>query len=157
MHAAQRSIAVGLTVLTLSACASTAPESVQRAHLTQDEIAAEYAAETRRLELAPGDTWAIAPPELTLASPDPSRPMRYEQGVGAQTAQFQWYCSWAKQALADPEPAASLDRLAEFSSMSVWDDMDSNGHYLFSANLEDARVGDFGTLSGYVADYCAEH
>lgn len=157
MHSALRAVALGLTVMTLSACAATAPEPVQRAQLTQDEIVAEYAAETRRLELAPGDTWVVAPAELELGSPDPARPMRYEQGVGAQTAQFQWYCSWARRALEDPEPAAALDRLAEFSSMSVWDDMDSNGHYLFSANLEDARGGDLDTLDGYVADYCAEH
>lgn len=157
MRQAQRAIALGLTVLMLSACAAKAPEAVQRAHLSEDEIAAEYTAETRRLELAPGDTWVVAPQELKLASPDPARPMRYEQGVGAQTAQFQWYCSWAEQALADPEPAASLDRLAEFSSMSVWDDMDSNGHYLFTANLEDARLGELDALKGYVADYCAEH
>lgn len=156
MHGAQRMIALGLLVLTLSACTTTEPPVVQRAHLTQDEIVAEYAAETRRLTLAPGDRWVPAPPELELTSPDPYRPMRYEEGIGAQTAQFQWYCSWAGQALTDPDPAASLDRLAEFSAMSVWDDMDSNGHHLFTGNLEDARAGDLAALDGYVSDYCAE-
>ena len=149
-------VAVALTVLTLSACATSAPEPVPRAQLSQDEIQAEYAAETRRLELAPGDTWVVEPAELRLASPDPARPMRYEQGVGAQTAQFQWYCSWAGQALTDSEPGSALVRLGEFPSMSVWEDMDSNGHYLFTANLEDARAGDLDALEGYVADYCAE-
>ena len=156
MHHVGRVAAVTLTVLSLSACATKAPEAVPRAQLTQDEIAHEYAAETRRLELAPGDTWVAAPPELELASPDPTRPMRYEQGVGAQTAQFQWYCSWAGQALTGTDPASALDRLTEFSSMSVWEDMDSNGHYLFEGNLEDAQAGDFDALDRYVADYCAE-
>lgn len=149
--------ALGAAVIaTLAAgCASGSSSSTARPSLSEQQILEEYAAETAILELAAGETWVQIPPDLTLDSPDPKRPMRYEQGVGAQTAQFQWYCSWATEAI-HGDLKASLDRLETFPTMSVWDDMDTNGHNLFEANISDAHDGNLGTLESYVSEYCPE-
>lgn len=40
--------------------------------------------------------------------------------------------------------------------MSVWADMDGDGHHLFTANISDARVGKLGTLETYVSEYGPE-
>jgi hypothetical protein len=81
--------------------------------------------------------------------------MMWEAGVGAQTAQFQWYCSWARAALRggrDLQPA--LARLRRFPTLSVWDAMDDAGHVLFRGIIDDASRGRFDSLVRYVQEDC---
>lgn len=148
---------LALTVLAclLAACSWAAGPVDQAPHLLDRAgIIAEYRQETARLRLAGSDHWDPAPREL--ADPDPARPgsMRWEAGVGSQTAQFQWYCSWARAALAGRDPSGALAELARFSTMSVWDAMDDTGHRLFTRTLDQARRGNLRALARYRAGNC---
>ncbi|MBB1246682.1 hypothetical protein GL263_24475 [Streptomyces durbertensis] len=139
----------------LTACSLGGADAGQPALLDEKEILAEYSAETDRLELAPGDVWDPRPQQLTADSPGPEGPMKFERGVGEQTAQFQWYCSWAKHALADEGAAQdAFVHLNKFPTLSVWDAMDENGHALFTGISEGAARGQLDELADYVDDNC---
>ena len=81
----------------------------------------------------------------------------FEVGVGAQTAQFSWYCLWAEAALrADGgSRREALTRLRAFPSLSVWRAMDEVGHTMFTEQLAEAERGDPQALSEYVATNCS--
>ncbi|MHC5903948.1 hypothetical protein ACVNF4_08575 [Streptomyces sp. S6] len=139
----------------LTACGSPSVMSGPEL-LGEAEILAEYERETGRLELAPGDTWDPDPRQLKADSPDPDGPMKFERGIGEQTAQFQWYCSWARSALTGKgaQRAAALARLEEFPTFSVWKAMDDNGHTLFTGISEEVSRDRTDALEEYVAGNC---
>ncbi len=122
--------------------------------LTADEALEEYREQANLLELVPGDTFAVMPISLSPLD-EQGNQIGFEAGVGAQAAQFQWYCSWAKAALADPAASEPVARLETFSDLSVWDKMDDNGHRLFDSQLAQAKLGNFTPLSEYVTANCA--
>lgn len=131
------------------------PDSRHPVVLDEQQILAEYRAETGRLQLAPGDRWDPRPAQLTVGAPGSSRSLMFEQGVGAQTAQFYWYCSWASAALADDGLGGdALAELEAFPTLSVWQHMDTNGHALFRHISDRAAQGDLDELAGYVANDC---
>lgn len=157
-----RALCLMIVAGVLTACTATATGSdQQREHqppilLTAEQIMAEYLSETEQLELAPGDTWDSNPVQLSAAGAGGIRSMMYEPGVGAQTAQLQWYCSWATAALFDDDlRATALAKLAEFPSLSVWQYMDYNGHLLYERISAGAARGDLGALAEYVDNNCA--
>ncbi|MDK1474680.1 hypothetical protein QNO07_14830 [Streptomyces sp. 549] len=125
--------------------------------MDEKEILAEYSTEAERLELAPGDNWDPRPGQLATDSAGPEGAMKFEQGVGKQTAQFQWYCSWARLALTDGQAEQrALAQLKKFPTLDVWDAIDKNGHALFNGIAEEAAGGELDALADYVADSC-EH
>lgn len=83
--------------------------------------------------------------------------MMFHVGVGAQTAQFSWYCRWAEAALlADGgSRREALTRLRAFPSLSVWSAMDEVGHTMFTEQLAEAERGDRQVLAEYVATNCS--
>ncbi|ARF73481.1 hypothetical protein B7C62_15330 [Kitasatospora albolonga] len=141
----------------LTACS---PDGIEAGHpvlLDEEGILAEYVAETGRLKLAPGDVWHPRPQQLIAEPPGPEGPMKFERGVGEQTAQFRWYCSWAELALTDEDAAEdALVQLDRFPDLSVWDTMDENGHILFTGISEEAARGQLDDLAEYVVDNCGD-
>lgn len=118
--------AIVFAAIILTACTmNNASESNTPTLLDHDEVMAEYEKETRQLQLADGDSWD--PDPIQLSAPDSSEPsqLMWEEGIGAQAAQFQWYCSWARAALhAKSGRGVALERLEKFRAMSVWQMMD---------------------------------
>lgn len=55
----------------------------------------EYFAESRDLALSPGAAWPAHPIEYVRGHV----PMFYEKGFGRQSADFYWFCSWARSAV----------------------------------------------------------
>jgi hypothetical protein len=140
----------------LTACSGTAAAPSAPPHLLdRQQILAEYTQETSRLALPDGARWDGRPVELDVPAGDPAH--LWEAGVGAQTAQFHWYCSWARAALADDSGRGpALAQLATFPDLGVWQAMDETGHAMFQAILDDARAGVLDSLDGYVADNCQQ-
>jgi hypothetical protein len=123
--------------------------------LTYDEAMAEYRTATEQLELAPGGTW-IESPTVLQAVDETGQPNYYEAGVGAQQADFQWFCSWAAAMVGSSGAAreAAMQRLGTFPEHGVWEKMDDNGHHLFTTMLADADLGDLSGLTGYLSVNC---
>lgn len=122
--------------------------------LNAEQALEEYREQAAELELAAGDEFVDMPPTLS-ALDEQGNAMGFEAGVGAQTAQLQWYCSWARAALADPAAGEPIERLETFSDLSIWDKMDDNGHRLFEDQLAQAKLGNLTPLSEYTAANCA--
>lgn len=71
--------------------------------------------------------------------------MYHQVGVGEQTVELGWYCSWASHAPNEAEEVLrALDRLSTLEQMSIWQYMDGVGYQLFADNLASARQGDLG-------------
>jgi hypothetical protein len=150
---------LGVLVALAAACGSShAPESGTKI-LTYEDSIAEYRTARTALTLAPGDTWNESP--ITLRKSDENgQPQFYEAGVGAQQADFQWYCSWARVATVGPseQKPVALKTLSSFPSiggaLGAWANMDGNGHSMFTTNLASANLGDFSGLTAYVGSNC---
>ncbi|MCX5380340.1 hypothetical protein [Streptomyces sp. NBC_00091] len=104
------------------------------------QMVAEYEAAADRLTLPPGSSWAGVP----KAEPDAV----FETGVGVNTAQMQWLCSWETEWIsqrgrdADREERA-LSQLMEFPSTSFYQKfLDDNGRTFYDEYLTKARLGD---------------
>lgn len=148
--------AVAFAAIILSACTTNnSSESNSPVLLDRDGIIAEYENETDKLQLANGDSWESDPIQLSAPDSNEARKLMWEEGIGAQTAQFQWYCSWAREALNQKsDREAALERLERFRAMSVWQMMDDNGHRMFTKIITRAKSGDLDPLSEYVRTNC---
>jgi hypothetical protein len=114
---------------------------------------AEYAAQTRRLDLPEGYSWPSSPP-LLREDLVPAGHM-FERGVGRQEAEFHWYCAWAQFALARPSHRApAVDALRSFEQMALWTEMDQNGRSLFRGIQDSLERGDPTPLAEYRSDNC---
>lgn len=143
-------VLTGLAVL--AGCASTKSTTHQEPSLlTRDQVITEYNTETRALKLPSGARWPDLPAEMKDDPPD----YRYEQGVGAQGAQLDWYCSWASYGLAHRSQQA-LAKLDALTTMSVWSQIDDNGHALFTGIQRGIVAGDLEPLRDYVQTNCAD-
>jgi hypothetical protein len=116
----------------------------------------EYNRETRQLELPPKARWNADQARAVIGIDKyAGGSMMYEEGIGAQTAQFEWYCDWAHVALDDHHARAdALAHLATFNSLSVWNNMDDVGHAMFLRIKDRALAGDLQPLSEYVDQNC---
>ncbi len=124
--------------------------------LSKKEVMDEYNRETRQLELPPKAQWNAARARAAIGIDDyAGRSMMYEEGIGAQTAQFEWYCAWAHVALDDHHARAdALAHLSTFDSLSAWNNMDDVGHAMFLRIKDRALAGDLRPLSEYVDQNC---
>lgn len=123
--------------------------------LDGQEVMQEYVAETAHLTLPSGGEWAIDSTRALIGADDPNH--HFERGVGAQTAQLEWYCSWATVAISgSSQRDAALLELPRIEHMSVWVTMDANGHRLHRAIHDRVARGDVAPMREYVATNCGE-
>lgn len=108
----------------------------------------EYQEETQVLELPPGLTWPGVPSELEEVLPES---VMYEEGVGQQGAQFEWYCAWASQGLASGN-LGDLDQLESFKEMTIWWHIDDVGQSLYERIQEGISTVDLTPLREYVSN-----
>jgi hypothetical protein len=148
-------IIVLLTATGCSASQRTRAEK-QPVLLSKKEVMNEYNHETRQLELPPKAQWNANEARAVIGIDHyAGDSMMYEEGIGSQTAQFEWYCAWAHVALDENHARAdALAHLATFNSLSVWNNMDDVGHAMFLRINDRALAGDLQPLSEYVDRSC---
>ncbi len=148
-------ILIGLTSCTNGRSAdATDPRS---GVLTGREAQREFRSETERLHLPADARWDLDPIQLVLTD-ESGEPQFYEEGVGAQTAQFQWYCAWGRAVIDGsdgPQRRSDLDVLASFVDLSVWEDLDSIGRAEYEQVQRQAELGNLHPLSQVLARSCA--
>lgn len=103
------------------------------------------------LELPPGRDWPEVPSELDGDLPES---VMYQEGIGQQGAQFEWYCAWAGHGLVSGNKR-DLNRLEGFKQMSIWSHIDDVGHNLYERIHDGIAAGDLEPLREYVSNNCA--
>jgi hypothetical protein len=151
-------ILAGIVLLAATGCGASQRTRAEKQPvlLSKKDVMEEYNRETRQLSLPSKAQWNSEEARAAIGVDKyAGNSMMYEEGIGAQTAQFEWYCAWARVALDDHHARAdALAHLATFNSLSVWNHMDRVGHALFLRIKNRALAGDLHPLSEYVGQNC---